>query len=46
MFGTDFLSPGQHVPQFELFEQQLELPADVQAKIFRTNARQLLKLNG
>lgn len=44
MFGTDFLSPGQAVPQFELFERQLELPADVQAKIFRDNARHLLKL--
>ena len=45
MFGTDFLSPGQAVPQFELFEKQLELPEDVQAKIFRDNARQLLKLS-
>jgi predicted TIM-barrel fold metal-dependent hydrolase len=44
MFGTDFLSPGQAVPQFELFEKQLQLPADVQAKIFRDNARLLLKL--
>lgn len=41
-FGTDFLSPGQGVPQFDLFEQQLELPAEVQAKIFRNNARRLL----
>ena len=23
MFGTDFLAPGQAVPQFELFEQKL-----------------------
>lgn len=45
MFGTDFLSPGQDVPQFDLFEKQLELPAEVQAKIFRDNARRLLKLN-
>ena len=44
MFGTDFLAPGQAVPQFELFEKQLELPAEVQAKIFRDNARRLLKL--
>ncbi|MBC8354696.1 MAG: amidohydrolase [Planctomycetes bacterium] len=44
MFGTDFLSPGQAVPQFELFEKNLELPEEVQAKIFRDNARQLLKL--
>ena len=44
MFGTDFLSPGQDVPQFELFEQRLELPTTVQNKIFRDNARKLLKL--
>jgi predicted TIM-barrel fold metal-dependent hydrolase len=45
MFGTDFLSPGQDVPQFELFEQKLaDLPADVKAKVFRENARTLLGL--
>lgn len=44
LFGTDFLSPGQAVPQFELFESQLELPDEVQRKIFRENARRLLKL--
>ncbi len=44
MFGTDFLAPGQGVPQFDLFEQQLELPAEVAEKIFRGNARKLLKL--
>lgn len=45
MFGTDFLSPKQGVPQFELFEEKLtDLPADVKAKIFRGNARQLLAL--
>ena len=44
MFGTDFLSPGQNVPQFELFEQKLELPPSVKEKIFRGNARQLLNL--
>jgi predicted TIM-barrel fold metal-dependent hydrolase len=43
-FGTDFLAPGQGVPQFDLFEQQLELPAEVQAKIFRDNARKVLGL--
>lgn len=43
-FGTDFLSPGQQVPQLTLF-RQIELPADVQAKIFRDNARRLLKLS-
>jgi predicted TIM-barrel fold metal-dependent hydrolase len=46
MFGTDFLSPGQAVPQFELFEQKLtDLPGDVKSKIFRNNARKLLGLS-
>lgn len=44
MFGTDFLAPAQAVPQFELFEKQLELPADVQHKLFRDNARRVLGL--
>lgn len=44
LFGTDFLAPDQAVPQFELFEQKLDLPADVQRKIFRDNARQRLSL--
>jgi predicted TIM-barrel fold metal-dependent hydrolase len=44
LFGTDYLSPRQQVPQFELFEQ-LDLPAEAQAKIFRDNARRLLKLS-
>ncbi|MEX0676802.1 MAG: amidohydrolase family protein [Pirellulales bacterium] len=44
MFGTDYLSPGQKVPQLTLF-RSLDLPADVQAKIFRDNARQLLALS-
>ena len=38
MFGTDFLSPGQEVPQLTLF-RTLDLPAEVQRKIFRDNAR-------
>lgn len=45
LFGTDFLAPGQAVPQFGLFEEKLaDLPAEVKAKIFRDNARKLLKL--
>jgi predicted TIM-barrel fold metal-dependent hydrolase len=45
MFGTDYLAPGQAVPQFELFEQKLaDLPAEVKAKVFRDNARKLLEL--
>ncbi len=42
MFGTDYLTPGQNVPQFELFENKLDLPEDVQQKIYRDNARRLL----
>jgi len=46
MFGTDFLSPKQAVPQFELFEHKLtDLPADVKTKISRGNARKLLGLS-
>jgi predicted TIM-barrel fold metal-dependent hydrolase len=43
MFGTDFLHPGQAVPQLELFAK-IDLPADVAAKVFRDNARKLLGL--
>ena len=43
LFGTDYLSPGQAVPQFEVLTK-LDLPAEVQAKVFRDNARQLLGL--
>ena len=43
MFGTDYLQPGQPVPQFELFDS-LKLPAAVQAKVFRKNAERVLKL--
>jgi predicted TIM-barrel fold metal-dependent hydrolase len=43
MFGTDFLHPGQDVPQLELFAK-IDLPADVAAKVFRDNARKLLGL--
>lgn len=43
VFGTDYLAPKQPVPQFEVLAQ-LDLPADVAAKVFRDNARRLLKL--
>ncbi len=43
MFGTDFLAPGQPVPQFDLYDR-LDLPADVQEKFFRANARRILGL--
>jgi len=41
MFGTDFLAPGQEVPQLELFGS-IELPEEVQRKVYRENARKLL----
>jgi uncharacterized protein len=44
MFGTDYLQPGQPVPQFAILES-LKLPLDVQSKIFRRNAERLLKLS-
>ena len=43
MFGTDYLSPGQEVPQLSLF-RSIDLPAEVQAKVFRDNARRLLRM--
>lgn len=43
MFGTDYLQPGQGVPQFEVFDS-LNLPAEAQRKIYRGNAEKLLKL--
>ncbi len=44
MFGTDFLAPGQDVPQLELFAH-IDLPEDAAAKIFRENARRVLRLD-
>ncbi len=44
LFGTDYLQPGQPVPQFKLLDS-LNLPAEVQRKIFRGNAETLLKLS-
>lgn len=43
LFGTDFLAPGQAVGQFATLAQ-LDLPADVAARVFRENARKLLAL--
>ncbi|MBM4005329.1 MAG: amidohydrolase [Planctomycetes bacterium] len=43
LFGTDVLMPGQAIPQFELLAS-LNLPDDVQHKIYRGNAIKLLKL--
>lgn len=44
LFGTDYLKPGQPVPQFELMTS-IDLPADVRAKIERGNATGLLGLS-
>ncbi len=43
LFGTDYLKPGQNVPQFELLAS-FDLPADVRARIERGNAARLLGL--
>ena len=43
LFGTDFLTPDQEIPQLD-FYRRLDLPAQVQQKIFRDNARRVLKL--
>ena len=43
VFGSDYFSAGQNVLQFELY-RELDLPSDVQQKIFRDNARRLLGL--
>jgi predicted TIM-barrel fold metal-dependent hydrolase len=43
LFGTDYLQPGQPVPQFKLLDS-LNLPAEIEHKIFRKNAERLLKL--
>jgi predicted TIM-barrel fold metal-dependent hydrolase len=43
LFGTDFLMADQEVPQFDLLDS-LNLPDQVQAKIYRGNAIRLLNL--
>jgi predicted TIM-barrel fold metal-dependent hydrolase len=43
LFGTDFLMADQTVPQFELLDS-MELPDEVQQKIYRGNAIRILKL--
>ena len=45
LFGTDFLMADQEVPQFQLLDS-LDLPDEVQRKIYRGNALRLLKLEG
>ncbi len=43
VFGTDYLKPGQNVPQFDLLAS-LDLPPEVRVKIERGNASKLLGL--
>jgi|TARA_B100001750_G_scaffold219844_1_gene207063 predicted TIM-barrel fold metal-dependent hydrolase len=43
LFGTDVLMPNQKIPQFELLKS-LNLPIEVQQKIYRDNALRILKL--
>lgn len=43
MFGTDYLKPGQEVPQFDLMTG-FDIPANVRARIERENALELLKI--
>ncbi|SRR5579883_381873 len=43
LFGTDYLKPGQDVPQFELLAS-FDLPPEVRARIERENAAKLLGL--
>lgn len=43
LFGSDYLRPGQQIPQFDILAA-MDLPDEVQLKIYRTNALRLLKL--
>jgi predicted TIM-barrel fold metal-dependent hydrolase len=43
LFGTDYLMADQKVPHFELLDA-LELPEDVQYRVYRGNAIRVLKL--
>lgn len=43
LFGSDYLAPGQQIPQFEILAA-MNLPDEVQFKIYRGNALRLLKL--
>lgn len=42
LFGTDFLRPEQEIPQFDLYET-LDLPANVRNKLYRENARRIIR---
>jgi len=44
LFGTDYLAPGQEIPQFAILDR-MNLPEEVQYKIYRGNAIRILKLD-
>ncbi|MDZ4861300.1 MAG: amidohydrolase family protein [Candidatus Hydrogenedentes bacterium] len=43
LFGTDYLMPGQKVPQISMY-REIELSEDARAKIFRENAQRVFNL--
>ncbi len=45
LFGSDYLAPGQQILQFDILAS-MNLPDDVQYKVFRGNALRLLKIKG
>jgi predicted TIM-barrel fold metal-dependent hydrolase len=44
LFGSDFLEPGQEIPQFAILDG-MNLPVHVQRAVYRGNALRLLKLD-
>lgn len=44
LFGSDYLAPGQEIPQFEIL-RAMNLPDDVQYKVYRGNAIRILELD-
>lgn len=44
LFGSDYLAPGQRIPQFEILAA-MNLPDGVQSKVYRGNAIRILKLD-
>jgi predicted TIM-barrel fold metal-dependent hydrolase len=45
LFGSDYLAPGQQIPQFEILSA-MNLPDEVEYRIHRGNAIRILKLEG
>jgi predicted TIM-barrel fold metal-dependent hydrolase len=45
LFGSDYLAPGQKIPQFEILAA-MNLPDDVEYRVHRGNAIRVLKLGG